>query len=61
MVFISSHRSRRASSSTLLALCRTAVQRRWARRRLTPQERAYLLASHTPTAIVTASMGGHIR
>ncbi|QLY33732.1 hypothetical protein [Nocardia huaxiensis] len=35
------------------------IGRLWARRNLTPEERANLLASHTPPAIISASLGVH--
>jgi hypothetical protein len=41
------------------ALLRESARRVWARYQLTPQERHNLRLSHTPVAVVTASLGGH--
>jgi hypothetical protein len=46
-------------STGCLALGRSIVRRLWARRNLTPQERAYLWASYPQPALITASLGGH--
>ncbi|MFI9510563.1 hypothetical protein [Nocardia sp. NPDC052566] len=49
---------RHRSAPTFVAACCRRAQRIWARQDLTPQERANLLASWSPPAVVTASLGG---
>ncbi|MEV6773055.1 hypothetical protein AB0N05_30920 [Nocardia sp. NPDC051030] len=46
-------------TAAVLTSCRRGAGRIWARTNLTPEERANLLASHTPPAIVSASLGYH--
>ncbi|MCX4094912.1 hypothetical protein [Nocardia sp. alder85J] len=47
--------------TTVLAALGGPARRLRARYRLTPQERDNLRLSHTPVAVVTASLGGHTR
>ena len=63
MVVVARHRHAAASSllTSWIALSRQGFRRLWARRNLTLQERANLFASYTPPALITASLGGHIR
>ncbi|BCN46635.1 hypothetical protein RE9431_48920 (plasmid) [Prescottella equi] len=42
----------------LLSRCWRSVADFWARRNLTPQERANLRAGYTPPAVISASLGG---
>ncbi|MBL1077916.1 hypothetical protein JK358_26270 [Nocardia sp. 2] len=59
MTYITTRRGPSALTSALLGSCRRGVDRLWARRNLTPEERANLMACYTPPAIVSASLGVH--
>ncbi len=63
MVMVARHHHEMTTSllPSWIALARQGFRRLWARRNLTLQERANLFASYTPPALITASLGGHIR
>jgi len=53
------HHDHSHSLGHLASTCSHRFREVWDRRLLTPQERANLMASHSPVAIYTASLGGH--
>uniref|UniRef100_A0A8H2JHA7 Uncharacterized protein n=1 Tax=Mycolicibacterium mucogenicum DSM 44124 TaxID=1226753 RepID=A0A8H2JHA7_MYCMU len=63
MVMVARHHHEMTTSllPSWITLARQGFRRLWARRNLTLQERANLFASYTPPALITASLGGHIR
>lgn len=60
MAFVLAHPVSTVRCSAALRAGRRAATRLWARRNLTPQERANLYVGMTPPAVVTASLGGHL-